>query len=164
MFQKIICILLCIKIISIYSLDPPYGQLKIQGVHVTDLNGNPVQLRGMSLFWSQWMDQFWSEETLLHLRNEWNSNLVRAPMGIMYGGYLDNPEAEYDKVKTVVEAAIKLGIYVIVDWHEERADEHIPQVSYNCIPFYVVSNHFLSLKDQSSNLQLYEKKIYSERS
>ena len=31
-----------------------YGQLRVQGRYLVDKNGNPVQLRGMSLFWSQW--------------------------------------------------------------------------------------------------------------
>ena len=32
------------------------------------------------------------------------------------GGYVDNPSVKY-KVQEVIDAAIKLGIYVIIDWH-----------------------------------------------
>uniref|UniRef100_A0A914ECA8 Glycoside hydrolase family 5 domain-containing protein n=1 Tax=Acrobeloides nanus TaxID=290746 RepID=A0A914ECA8_9BILA len=76
----------------------------------------------MSLYWSQWMPQFWNQETLTHLRDQWNANVVRCPMGVRVedGGYLAYPEREYDKMKTVIEAAINV-IYVIVDWHEEKA-------------------------------------------
>uniref|UniRef100_A0A914DSC8 C-type lectin domain-containing protein n=1 Tax=Acrobeloides nanus TaxID=290746 RepID=A0A914DSC8_9BILA len=61
----------------------------------------------MSLFWSQWMPQFYNQETLTHLRNEWNSNVVRAAMGIESGGYLEYPDATYAQIQTVIEAAIK---------------------------------------------------------
>uniref|UniRef100_A0A183CH00 Cellulase domain-containing protein n=1 Tax=Globodera pallida TaxID=36090 RepID=A0A183CH00_GLOPA len=34
-----------------------------------------------------------------------------------FGGYVANPSAEYAKMKTIIEAALDQGIYVIVDWH-----------------------------------------------
>jgi endoglucanase len=40
--------------------------------------------------------------------------------------YVKNPEAEKQKVQTVVQAAIDLGIYVIIDWHTDR-DNFQPQ-------------------------------------
>ncbi len=33
------------------------------------------------------------------------------------GGYLSQPATEQAKIETVVNAAIELGVYVIVDWH-----------------------------------------------
>jgi endoglucanase len=45
-------------------------------------------------------------------------------MGIESGGYLDDTDSQKQKVVTVVEAAIAAGIYVIIDWHEENADQH----------------------------------------
>ena len=41
--------------------------------------------------------------------------LIRAAMAVEKGGYLTNEEAELKKVKTVVDAAIDVGIYVT--WH-----------------------------------------------
>ena len=40
------------------------------------------------------------------------------------GGYLDNKTANKDRVKIIVEAAINLGIYVIIDWHSHHAEDH----------------------------------------
>ena len=34
-----------------------HGQLRIEGTNIVDKNNEVVQLRGMSLFWSQWMGQ-----------------------------------------------------------------------------------------------------------
>lgn len=39
-------------------------------------------------------------------------------------GYLANPAVEQAKVETVINAAIELGIYVIVDWHDHNAVLH----------------------------------------
>ena len=96
---------------------PPYGQLQVVGPHITDLNGNVVQLRGMSFYYSQWKAKFYNLQTVQALRSAWNANVVRIAMGTDRGGYLTNPEKEWTNVKNVIEAAIETGIYVIVDWH-----------------------------------------------
>ena len=41
------------------------------------------------------------------------------------GGYLDNKPVNKDRVKTIVDAAIDVGIYVIIDWHSHHAEDHI---------------------------------------
>lgn len=88
-----------------------HGFLKVVGNKVTDESGEPVQLRGMSLFWSQWKPQYWTKGTVEWLQKDWNISLIRAPMAVEAGGYLTNKE-EAKKMKTVVEAAIDAGIYV----------------------------------------------------
>uniref|UniRef100_A0A914DNS6 C-type lectin domain-containing protein n=1 Tax=Acrobeloides nanus TaxID=290746 RepID=A0A914DNS6_9BILA len=76
----------------------------------------------MSLFMSA-VDpgpKWYNAVTVKGIRDYWNSNIVRACMWITgYGniGYIVNPELEYERVKTVVDAAIEYGIYVLVDWH-----------------------------------------------
>jgi endoglucanase len=75
----------------------------------------------MSLFWSQWMPQYWTKEVVTTLKCKWNANVVRAAMAVDQGGYLSNKQAELTKLRTVVEAAIEAGIYVIIDWHIHEA-------------------------------------------
>ncbi|MFC6998848.1 glycoside hydrolase family 5 protein [Rufibacter roseus] len=104
-----------------------YGQLRIEGPHVVDKTGKPVQLRGMSFFWSQWQGGFYNPAAVKWLKEDWQNTVVRAAMGIDHGGYLQNPEREKQKVITVVEAAIKEGIYVIIDWHDHEAHKHTAQ-------------------------------------
>src|SRR5687767_5998958 len=90
-----------------------HGQLSVSGNRIVDKQGEPVQLRGMSLFWSQWQGQFYNASAISWLVKDWNINVIRIAMAVDHGGYAENP-AELEKVTTVIDAAIKEGIYVIV--------------------------------------------------
>ena len=73
------------------------------------------------------MAQFYNPSCIGWLYNDWKCSVVRAAMGVGSGGYLTNPAAEEAKVKTVIDACIAYGIYVIVDWHDDDAQDHLPQ-------------------------------------
>jgi len=104
-----------------------YGQLRVQGRYLVDKNGNPVQLRGMSLFWSQWGSKYWNRDVIRWVKNDWRVNIIRAAMGVESGGYLSNPTYHKDLVNTVVQACIDEGIYVIIDWHDHNAPRNVSQ-------------------------------------
>ena len=104
-----------------------YGQLSVKGSKMVDQNENTVQLRGMSFFWSQWIGKYYTNESVQWLKDDWHCTAVRAAMAIDYDGYLTNPEAEKQKVMTIVEAAIEHGIYVIIDWHDHEAENHLEE-------------------------------------
>ena len=99
-----------------------HGQLRVDGARILDRHGRPVILRGMSLFWSQWQPRFYNESAIRWLRDDWNINVIRAAMAVHESGYLRHPERETKKVEAVIDAAIKLGIYVIVDWHAHQPE------------------------------------------
>jgi endoglucanase len=101
-----------------------YGQLKIVGNKLVDKNNQPVQLRGMSLFWSQWIGGYYNAQAIKWLKEDWKCNIVRAALAVEPDGYLANPAIEKAKVTAVIDAAIQQGIYVLVDWHEENAQKH----------------------------------------
>jgi endoglucanase len=107
-----------------------HGKLSVSGNRIVDVHGKPVQLRGMSFGWSNWWGQYWTAPTVSWLVDDWKVQIVRAAMGIEpQGAYLTSPTTEHDKVVTVADEAIKRGIYVIIDWHEENADQHVSQSS-----------------------------------
>ena len=101
-----------------------HGQLKASGNKIVDIHGQPVILRGMSLFWSQWMGQYYNSGVVSTLVNDWKVTVVRAAMGVESGGYLTQPATERQKVINVIEAALDQGIYVIVDWNDHNANQH----------------------------------------
>jgi endoglucanase len=102
-----------------------HGALHVAGGRVVDSAQKPVQLRGMSLFWSQWTS-FYQQSTVDQLVDDWHSGLVRVALGIEEGGYLSQPADNEAKLILVVERAIERGIYVIIDWHDHHAHEHQP--------------------------------------
>ncbi|KAA3615846.1 MAG: glycoside hydrolase family 5 protein [Calditrichaeota bacterium] len=105
-----------------------FGNLSVKGNSIVDKNGKTVSLHGMSLFWSQIKGKYYNYDCIKWLRDDWNCTVVRAAMGIeeadSLDGYLVHKEREFNKVVTVVDAAIDLGIYVIVDWHDHHAHEN----------------------------------------
>lgn len=114
-----------VVIIEYNSPVDEHGQLSISGNKIIDQHGNPIQLRGMSFFWSQWIGKYYTAETVKWLKEDWNCNIVRAAMAADHDGYIQNPAIEKAKIYSVVDAAIEEGIYVIVDWHDHEAQDHL---------------------------------------
>jgi endoglucanase len=104
-----------------------FGLLQVDGNRIVDQQGNNLAIRGMSLFWSQWIPQYYNRDCIKWLRDEWNCTVIRAAMAVDYGGYLENPQQEQAKIMQVIDACIELGIYVIVDWHDHEAEKHTEQ-------------------------------------
>ena len=99
--------------------------MSVLGNKIVDKDGKPVALYGMSLFWSQIKGKYYNYDCIKWLRDDWNCTVVRAALGVEVAdeldGYLVNKEKEYNKIITVIDACIDLGIYVIVDWHDHHA-------------------------------------------
>merc|ERR1740139_507296 len=109
------------------SVVEQHGALRVSGNDIVGSHGSPVLLRGMSMFWSQWMDKYWNADVIRWLAEDWKCTVVRLAMGAdNQGGYLENP-AEKNKVITCVDAAIAAGIYVVIDWHDHTAEDHVDQ-------------------------------------
>ena len=83
--------------------------------------GQPASFAGNSLFWSNtgWGgEKYYNANVVRWLKTDWKSNIVRAAMGVDDdGGYLQDPNGNRARVKTVVDAAIANDMYVIIDWH-----------------------------------------------
>ena len=97
-----------------------HGALKLDGTQLVDQNGNSIQLYGMSTHGIAWFPQFVSYDSFKTLRDDWNTNCVRLAMYTHeYNGYCAGGDQEYLKslVRTGVDAATNLGMYVIIDWH-----------------------------------------------
>nr|ADI24131.1 endo-beta-1,4-glucanase precursor [Oncideres albomarginata chamela] len=104
-----------------------HGKLAVQGTQLVDQSGQALQLKGMSLFWSVWMPQYWTPATIKSAHEGCHSNIVRAAMAVEYDGYLTDPSGQMQMVETVIEAAIANDIYVIADWHDWHGEQHLEQ-------------------------------------
>ena len=95
-----------------------WGQLQVKGTQLCDQNGNAIVLRGVSLGWHNIWPRFYNAQAVKWLVNDWHANIIRAAMGIQIeDNYLENPEFAEQCITTVVDAAIKNDVYVIIDWH-----------------------------------------------
>lgn len=95
-----------------------YGKLQVQGTHLCDERGNPIQLRGVSTHGLQWFGEFVHDKSVKMFAEEWKAEVIRASMYTApeADGYIDNPKLK-EKVIEVVELAEKYGIYCLIDWH-----------------------------------------------
>jgi endoglucanase len=94
-----------------------HGALRVEAGRVVDEAGRPVVLRGMSLFWSQWGNEYYNADVVRWLKTDWNITAVRAAIAVDSEGYLTHPEREMSKAETIIDAAVAEGLYVLVDWH-----------------------------------------------
>lgn len=127
LLKTCVFLLICVFSTTSYSQSAveAYGQLKVSGTKIVSATGNNVQLQGMSLFWSNWQGGYYKKSTIEWLKNDWCINVIRAAMAVDVdnSGYMHNKAGELAKVETVIQAAIDLGIYVIVDFHSHHASD-----------------------------------------
>jgi endoglucanase len=110
-----------------------HGALAVVGAHLVDQLGDPVQLKGASSMWLNWESRPFAESKagLEYARDHWKLSVIRASMGTeAQGGYLSGAAGQASmqtRVEQIVQNAIDLGLYVIVDWHTEKATAQTAQ-------------------------------------
>jgi len=113
--------------LAVVSASPvsTYGRLQASGNTIVGESGQPAQLRGMSMFWSQWMSKYWNADAVNWMQSDWEVSVIRAAMGVDdYDGYINNTAFNKDLMTTVVDASINAGVYVIIDWHSHHAEQY----------------------------------------
>ncbi|MBN2344209.1 MAG: glycoside hydrolase family 5 protein [Deltaproteobacteria bacterium] len=109
-----------------------HGRLQVSGSDIVDGHGDPIQVKGLSWYWSMWQGDWFRADVVDAIVEDFNVTVVRAPLGILStdktAGYIlmneDDRAKHLAMVETVVDAAIDNGIYVIIDWHDHWANEH----------------------------------------
>lgn len=94
-----------------------HGRLQVSGNRVLDTHGQPITLRGMSLFWSQAKPAFYNPKAIRWIATNWRATAVRAAIAADGGGYATEPAVETKRAEQAIDGAIRAGIYVVVDWH-----------------------------------------------
>ena len=106
------------------------GKLSVKGTKIVNKKNDVVSFAGNSLFWSNEYykgHKFYNKEVVKWLKNDWNSGIIRIPMTSdpdIHDSYIFDPKTNEEKVNTIVDAAIELGLYVIIDWHSHKAEEN----------------------------------------
>lgn len=109
------------------------GFLHTNGSKLENQKNEPIQLKGLSSHGIEWYSDIITYENLKTLRDDWNINVFRIAMytdvdthyNSEHQGYIYNMQQNKDTVYKIVDMAIDLDMYVIVDWH--ILDDNNPQ-------------------------------------
>ena len=97
-----------------------HGKLQVSGKNMVDVNGNIVQLRGISTHGIAWYSECYSESSVDALVDDWGINVLRI------ASYAENQikeengkDAEWHRtfIDSMVNLCERKGIYCIIDWH-----------------------------------------------
>ena len=124
-FFSVCCCLAFLANIS-FSQNPvaENGRLQVIGHQLCNEQGQPYQLRGMSMFGLMHMPECITYGSFKVLREDWNSNVLRAPVYIAnysnQNNYNQNPTFNNMLIDSIVTWSEKLGVYCIIDFHNDR--------------------------------------------
>src|ERR1044072_3152802 len=114
-------IIVCLLLITVGLNAQPvkqHGALHVSGTRLVDSKSQPVVLRGMSFGWSCFHSRFYTAGAVNTLAKNWHCNVIRAALGVEpKNGYKEDSATQIKLIRNVVEACIKEGVYVIIDWH-----------------------------------------------
>jgi len=97
------------------------GKLQVKGTQLCNQKGEPLALHGASLGWHNLWPRFYNKKAVKWLVTDWKCNVIRAAMGVgLDDSYLENPEYALKCMTNVIDAAIKQGIYVLIDFHSHK--------------------------------------------
>lgn len=97
-------------------------RLSVVGTQLMNEKGDTVVLHGVSYGWHQFWPRFYNDSTVAYFAKDWGAQVLRASMGVDLDSacYVHQPELGIECVTKVVDAAIKNGVYVIIDWHSHH--------------------------------------------
>ena len=104
------------------------GWLSTKNGVIVNQKNKAFQLRGVSSHSLDWFYNVITFENLKYLKETWNINVFRIAIytDIAEKGYIKSPNETKEKVYTIIDAAINLDMYVIVDWH--ILNDNSPQI------------------------------------
>ncbi len=109
---------------SLNGLVEYFGQLQTKGNQIIgSKNKDVVQVKGISFFWSNWSDSFWTAEMVDRCVDEFKAEIIRAAFGVDENG-IPQEGSSYEQVYRVIDRAIERNIYVIIDWHSHGAHKN----------------------------------------
>jgi len=137
--RKLLCLFALAASLSIAGPVSYYGALTVDGKYIKDKNkSQTVQLKGPSLYWSDGNGlSFYNSGTVDWFVDTMDISVIRYAMAVQYmksdgsatdlgasDGYLiseNNKISQKERIETMVQAAIRNDIYIIIDWHSHRA-------------------------------------------
>ena len=166
------CLILHVGMFTSFAADPVkmWGQLQVKGNQLCSEQGAPVVLRGVSYGWHNLWPRFYNKNTVKWLKNDWKCTVLRAAMGtVIEDNYIENPDFALQCINTVVKAAIKNNVYVIIDWHtyypqkeEAKAFFSMMAQKYGKYPHVIYEIYNEPMEDTWESVKEYATEIITE--
>ena len=122
--KKIFFLTIAVTAVIFLNAQPvkQHGWLKVKGTQLVNEKEEAVALHGMSFGWHNLWPRFYNKGAVHELVTNWHCTVIRASMGIELNdsGYLKNPKQSVKLLQNVIDACIKEGVYVIIDWHDHN--------------------------------------------
>ena len=132
------------------------GKLQVVGHRLCNERGNPVILKGVSMFGHSYFPECITYEGFKVLRHEWNCNVIRTTVFISekYDKLCYNNNPNYNKawIDSIVEWCGLLDMYCIIDWHVLNPGNPNDKEYYGAEDFW----NSISLKYKNKKYLLYE--------
>lgn len=95
------------------------GWLNVDGNKLKNEKNEIVQLKGISSHGIEWFSNLITFDNLKTLKEDWKINVFRIAMYTDANGqgYVFSPDTNIESVTKVVDIAVDLDMYVVVDWH-----------------------------------------------
>lgn len=101
-----------------------YGELIVKdGKICGSKTGDVARVTGMSFFWSNWSQKFYTAEMVDKMVDEFGCEVLRCSYGIQDNGVPYDVSCE-PLIEDVIEECIEKGVYVLVDWHSHGAHKN----------------------------------------
>lgn len=97
------------------SFSERHGRLRVEGLQLSNSAGEPIQLRGVSLFWINWHEENLKPTAVRHIVRNMGATVVRVPVPAF--DYARAPATYEAQVATIVRWIRAEGAYAIIDWH-----------------------------------------------
>ena len=143
-----------------------HGALSVQGRYMVDSNGERVQLRGVRFGWHTWWHSYFNVAAVTKMGKEWRATVVRCSIGLNLDDncYDKNPQLAYATVDSMVNAAVKNGIYVIVDFHSHENNQPLAKEFFGVVSkkYGNIPNIIYEIWNEPLEVEWAETKAYSE--
>ena len=97
------------------------GALQVYNGTLSDMSGNPIQLKGISTHGIARVENYINQDAFLEMRNDWGVNVIRLAMYIQsMDGYTKSDMYKQKNTEIMVKGvdlATACDMYVIIDWH-----------------------------------------------
>jgi len=103
-----------------------HGKLSVNGRDLVDQDGEKFQLYGLSTHGLQWFGKYANFDTIEAIQRDFGINVIRFALYTDEDGYCSGSDSKkkamLQDLKEGIDAATKLGLYVIIDWHMVGAE------------------------------------------